>query len=132
MKQLKLCRFHDGLWGTFGALVAGNDFTWSTLERNWEDNKHDTSCILLGTYICKRVNSPKFGNTFEITGVPNRSEILIHKGNYMHDSHGCLLIATGYGWLNQQMGITGSGDAFTQFLTYLKDEQEFELEIRRI
>lgn len=119
----------DGPNGTPGALIAKNDFIWTTMERNWENNAQDISCIPPGKYTCVRINSPKFGNTFEVTGVPNRTAILLHKGNFMSDSHGCIVIGTGYAQINSQLGISGSGDAFMQFLNYFKDEQSFELTI---
>lgn len=128
MKSLKLRRINDGPYGTHGALIAGNDFIWTTLERSWEDNKPDISCIPQGKYLCARVNSPKFGSTFEVTAVDGRFAILFHKGNLANpDSHGCILLGTGYAQFNAQLGISGSGDAFKQFLDYFKDDESFEL-----
>ena len=66
---------------------------WS-LELPWKDNKKRVSCIPEGEYIGKRNESVKHGDSIWIQDVPNRSEILIHKGNYYTDILGCILIGS--------------------------------------
>lgn len=69
-----------------------------TLERpnlhNQRDDKttpeNDSSCIPEGRYICKRYSSPKHPDTWEITGVPNRSKILLHPANTIDQLLGCI------------------------------------------
>lgn len=130
MKELTLKRLLDNKYGTFGALFDVDTFLITTLERSWEDNKTDVSCIPPGRYLCMRTQSPKFGDTFEVTGVNGRSSILLHKGNYaLSDSHGCILLGSGFAMLNNQLAISQSGDAFAWFHKHLDGEKEFWLNI---
>jgi Family of unknown function (DUF5675) len=61
------------------------------LELPNRDNKKQISCIPEGDYICKWILSPKFGWTYQVLDVPNRGNILIHSGNSMVETYGCLL-----------------------------------------
>ncbi len=84
-----------------------------TLEHRWRDNKPNVSCIPAGTY--KFVphgwepNSPKkFKRVWRLEGVPGREAILIHAGNTVHDTQGCILAgqaATGAFVGNSQKAI---------------------------
>lgn len=79
---------------TFGVL-QGDDFPFClTLELPWLDNQVDKSCVPAGTYHCIPHNTPKHPNTWELTGVPGRSDILIHTGNSPDDSEGCILVGS--------------------------------------
>ena len=63
-----------------------------TLERPWVFNERKVSCIPSGTYLVKRHLSPKFGQCFKIQDVKGRSDILIHSGNVVNDTLGCVLV----------------------------------------
>ena len=63
-----------------------------TLELPWKDNKRRVSCIPEGEYEVIKHRSPKFKNSFWIQDVPDRSEILIHAGNYYTQILGCILV----------------------------------------
>ena len=63
-----------------------------TLERPWIFNERKVSCIPTGTYLVKRHISPKFGQCFKIQDVKGRSDILIHSGNVVADTLGCVLV----------------------------------------
>ncbi len=130
MKTLTLIRVAYHSDGTFGVLKDGNTPFALTCEREWRDNKSQESCIPCGSYPCKRVNSPKFGDTFEVTCVPGRSSILFHSGNVEDDSRGCILVGEQYGELNGKVAVLSSKAGFTEFLSRLKDVNEFYLVIR--
>ncbi len=98
-----------------------------TLERKWVDNKVGESCILSGAYICQRVNSPKFGETFEVKNVPNRTAILFHKGNIMDDSHGCIILGEQFEPLEGKNAVISSGKAFIEFIQRTQGINEFDL-----
>src|SRR3990167_5366010 len=97
MEILTIKSFQSTSEGTFGVIFYNNNkgelipFAL-TMERKWANNESGKSCIPRGEYICKRIISPKFGNTFEVMNVMKRSEILFHQGNLDDDSHGCILI----------------------------------------
>ena len=89
---LKRLDYTDG--GTLGKIMAGGYFVCYCVERPWRDNKRNISCIPPGTYPLEWQNSPKFGYRLHIEEVPGRSHILIHPGNRITDSEGCILPAT--------------------------------------
>ncbi|NLL66618.1 MAG: hypothetical protein GX236_02810 [Clostridiaceae bacterium] len=62
-----------------------------TLELPWRDNAKNISRIPEGVYKVRKRYSQRFGNHFEVLGVPDRTLILIHKGNFPEDTDGCIL-----------------------------------------
>ena len=129
VKQLTLRRVETGTQGTFGVLTTGGLPFALTLEREWLGNKTSVSCIPEGEYLCKRVKSPRFRNTFEVTDVEGRTHILFHKGNLDDDSHGCILLGEKFGMLNANAGILESKQGFNEFMLLLEEEDEFSLNI---
>ena len=125
--ELKLKRVAENEDATFGVLVNGDTPFAVTLEPSWEDNKKGISCIPSGPYSCKRVKSPKFGDTFEILDVEGRTHILFHKGNSERNTQGCVLIAEEFGRLNGKAAVLASGRGFTEFMSILKEVDEFDL-----
>lgn len=99
MKEVVLAREPSTDEGTFGTMAVDGKVFFS-LELPWRDNRRRRSCIPTGGYVCKLVRSPRFGQAFTVTGVPGRSAILIHPGNFGGDvekgwqSHveGCILL----------------------------------------
>ena len=127
MKTLTIRRPVTGIQGTFGMIVH-NDLPFAlTLERQWLNNRSGISCIPAGTYKCKRVNSPKFGNTFEVTNVPGRSHILFHKGNIDDDSHGCIILGEQFGDIGGSSGVLSSKQGYNEMMGIMKDEDGFRL-----
>jgi hypothetical protein len=53
-----------------------------TLELPYLENHKNISCIPPGEYKCERITSVKFGLCFLVNDVKDRSNILIHIGNY--------------------------------------------------
>lgn len=70
--------------------------TFHTLELPWKNNERQVSCIPEGTYKVNPHTSPKFGKCFWLQDVPNRSEILIHTGNFTREILGCILPGTAH------------------------------------
>ena len=128
MKKVKLVRTVATSEGTKGRLyVPGIAVAYHTMENPWLQNKRKDSCIPLGTYICRPVDSPRFGKTIEVTNVPDRSHILFHAGNSPDDTDGCILIGMN-GSPSNTMWIGSSKPAVAEFLSLLGKET-FELEI---
>ena len=130
MPDLTLTRVARTSKATFGVLkfTHGDPFA-VTLERPWLDNKVKQSCIPEGKYECKRVNSPKFGDTFEITGVKGRSAILFHAGNVPEHSLGCVLVGERFDPINGQNGLSASKEGFVEFLSHQKGVDTFTLTV---
>lgn len=129
MKELTLVRLRENEWGTQGVLLDEVKPLCTTLERPWLNNQTNVSCIPAGEYYPVRGVFPKHGETFEIP-VSGRVAILIHKGNLVTDSNGCILVGTGYGWINRQLAVIDSGTAFSDLFKYLSGINEFKLIIK--
>lgn len=128
--KVTIQRTHLRVDGTFGVLDINGLPICVTLERVWADNKKGESCIPAGCYVARRVLSPKFGNTFEITGVNGRDAILFHWGNIDLDSHGCVLLGESFHiWNAGQCSIASSKVAFAEFMQRLGKTKEFDVEI---
>lgn len=114
--------------GTLGKLTIGNEVFW-TAERPWRNNQQEVSCIPNGSYTCKAYTSKRFGETFEVTDVENRTYILFHVGNFPEkDSHGCILL--GERLMDNQVAVSSSKIAVNRFRETLKDVKSFEIEIK--
>lgn len=100
-----------------------------TMEPPWRDNQPDVSCIPADDYFCARIISPHFGETFEITGVPNRAHILLHKLNEVNETKGCVGIGEEFGGTYEAPLIVGSARGFGEFLRLLEGRQSFLLRI---
>ena len=122
--------------------VADDIPRFVTLEREFDNGSNRKSvtlpngvvkpgaCIPAGLYLCKRVISPRFGDTFEVWGVPGRSKILWHWGNIADDSHGCILVGNEFEPSRGQTdAILSSKDAFEEFMRLQRDVMSFQLSI---
>ena len=132
MNAFILKRIAANVDGTFGVLIDGEVPFAVTLEREWLGNQPEVSCIPVGVYTCKRVASPRFGDTFEVTGVPGRSHILFHSGNTEDDSKGCILVAEQFGSINGKTAVQVSREGFAEFLARLNGADEFVVEIKEV
>lgn len=88
----KLIRIHSDLYSTRGVLKLGRHVISYTLELPWRSNHRNVSCIPEGSYTVIKANSPRFGECFYFRDVPGRSGILIHVGNSLADTRGCILV----------------------------------------
>jgi hypothetical protein len=132
MADLILQRVGGGKNLTQGVLkTASDDIAFAvTLELPWRDNQRQISRIPAGKYLCKRVNSPKFGNTFEITGVKGRGDILFHGGNTADNTLGCVLVGHGFDNVGNKPGIVQSQKEFKEFLALQAKVNEFWLTVK--
>ena len=129
MKHLKLIRVAYIADGTFGVLFDEEIPFCLTVEREWLDNQRNISCIPTGYYLCERVQSRAFGDTFTVRRVPGRKLIRFHKGNIEDDSHGCIVLGEEYGRYKGKVAVASSGRAFGEFKHRLKGVNKFYLDI---
>lgn len=139
----QLIRDTTGPDGTFGKFKnADTQSIWESVELEWNDNKPDISCIPPGIYPVEWRNHPKHGWCYEVLGVPNRTSILIHSGNFAgqtasgekSDFLGCIglgedrakIIPPGYA--NPQEAVELSRQAISEFEAEMK-QQPFKLVI---
>jgi len=117
MKSLHIHRFAEVPDGIIGRSSEG----WFTLENDLKD-------IPAMVYRCKRdyYHAGDY-ETFEVTNVPGRSRILIHKGNVEDDSAGCILLGKTLGVYKNKIAVLNSGKAFREFMHWASDVDEFNL-----
>lgn len=90
--------------GMYGMLFFGSVPLCLTLERHWLDNRRNISAIPPGTYECIKYSGSKFKDVFLVKDVPDRSGILIHAGNTLADTEGCILVGDSF----SQNGVANS------------------------
>ena len=81
---------------TLGELSLNGVRICDTLENPWLDNIRNISCIPEGEYNV-RLRYPRESGTRDylhllIEDVPNRSYVLVHIGNFVHQTQGCVLV----------------------------------------
>lgn len=114
--------------GIFGLIIDANgDLLCYTLEHAYDKLPK----LPQGIYECVRGEHKLKGmlvpfETFEVTKVPGHTGILVHCGNYDHDSSGCILVGTA---IEKNM-ITESRKAFAKFLALQQDVSSFILTVK--
>jgi hypothetical protein len=124
--------------GTFGTLsIPGTNFSCCTGELPWRGNAANTSSIPAGTYRVTWGPSAAFGECYHLEGVPGRSHILIHAGNYcgdreagwMSDVKGCIILGRKVGFFGSpQKMVNGSRATLRDFVEEM-GKAPFELTI---
>jgi hypothetical protein len=121
---------------TIGTLYLLDNYSavidsWFTLELPDLNNQRRISRIPEGIYKCKKHISPRFGQCLWLQDVPNRSEILIHRGNYHTDILGCILIGTDIKDINNDgyKDVVNSRNAIKYLMSYLEDVNGIMIEI---
>lgn len=135
---LRLDRIGSTPWGTLGRLELPGGAAFVTLEQPWRNNAKGESCIPAGVYPMEMRQSPmvyrtsakQFARGWEIRGVPNRSLIMVHPGNWMDDSNGCILVGRQFDVIKGKPGITSSRAAFTDMMGRLSMRDDWRIEIR--
>lgn len=107
--------------GTFGILSLNGMPLCVTCEDPWNDNKPQISCIPPGKYACGKFNGARFKNVWEVRSVPGRSAILIHAGNTMEDTQGCILVGESFGTLNGLPSVKNSAATLAMLRAKLPD-----------
>lgn len=99
MKRLTINRIYQNddktLSHSFLTKKQGNVVTklmeFKGIELPWNDNQRNISCIPADIYTGQAIQRGSNGDyAIHIKDVPNRSEILIHKANFVRDLLGCL------------------------------------------
>lgn len=114
----------------FGFLVFGGNL-FRTLECPWLDNKPNVSCIPPGRYTVTwlpRSYSGKYRRVWHLHNVEGRSGILIHNGNLVDHTKGCILLGNKHGVLAGKPAVLASRTAM-RYLADLTGEDGFNLNI---
>ena len=118
---------------TRGVLVFPSA-VFHTLELPWRDNERAVSCIPVGTYESVYLPlsaSGKYRATYHLQQVDGRSGILIHNGNIVEHTDGCILLGLAKGYLGGEPAVLQSRKAMLK-LNQIMNKQNFILEIRDI
>ncbi len=105
--------------------VTFSDFQCWFLELPWLDNAPNISCIPEGQYVVRKRLSPGKGVIVpQYIGVPDRSFIQIHVGNYTRQILGCQLPGDGIKWVDGDTipDVTNSSATFKKLMSLLPDE----------
>lgn len=111
-------------------MINFNQFRCFTLELPWHNNHSNVSCIPVGLYECEKAKSPSKGNCISIKNVVDRSNILIHVGNYTSDILGCVLVGDSLRDINGDgiPDVTNSKITFDKLMSALP--AKFLLEVK--
>jgi hypothetical protein len=100
-ETLELERHPSESYGTFGVLLRNGAQIAVTCEPV-------VPAIPLGTYLCQPHNGPKFQNVWEVCDVPGHTGILIHNGNTIKDTEGCVLVGSTFGRIDGMDAVIDS------------------------
>ena len=133
-KYITIVRCSKERYSTIG-LLLGFGLPFPTLELPWRDNLPQVSCIPAGGYDCKvrpcsQGISAGLGLAIEVTGVPGRSDILIHVGNTPKNIKGCVLVGERFGDdINYGTIVVSSRVAYRRIMKDVKEGDEYFLTV---
>lgn len=128
MTQIVLNRLEENDYQTIGELIVYTKneevFRCKTLELPWKNNQQDVSRIPANHYEAVKRESPQFGMSLWIRNVPNRTWILIHRGNYFKDTLGCILVGDSFYDIDGDghLDVRNSASTMTKLLLACDDE----------
>ena len=141
--EVKLVRHTTGDMGTFGTLYIDDEAFCVTGELPYDSdydgvtNESRRECIPTGVYHCRYRHASESASFsydhYILEDVPDRSYILIHKGNfcgaepqYRSDVAGCIILGTHVATIQGQTAVISSSIAFNKFMDYMGGE-DFDL-----
>ena len=107
-------------------------FECKTLELNFKNNDRDVSSLPTGFYQMVFEYSPAFKmNLWELKGVPNRSEIKVHFGNYHKEFQGCIGVGSELVNLNGDnlLDLTNSRNTLERFHAAMGDSKSTTIRV---
>lgn len=129
MREIRLVRIAESDAATFGTLFINNTPQFVTLELPWRDNKREVSRIPPGEYVCSKVFSPKYGETFLFEDVPGRDGVLFHSGAYVEHTKGCPLLGLEFHNHTGAMMIENGFEAMRRFRQLLKTDSKITCKV---
>lgn len=115
-----------------GTLMTPAGQVLASIERPWLNNASNVSCIPEGQYLAKwlpRSGSGRYKRVWHVQDVPGRTGILIHVGNFVKDSLGCILPGITHGQASGRHAVWSSGRALNKLRRELAG-QDFILVVR--
>lgn len=129
--EIHRTHLHDRTLGT-GTVMDNfgiRQFQFVTLELPNLGNQRRISCIPEGVYKYIKHESPTFGSTLWVQDVPERSEILVHHGNFTKDTLGCILCGRSFYDIDgdSTTDVTNSRKTLERLLELVPDEGTIKL-----
>ncbi|GAB1141539.1 MAG: hypothetical protein WStaBPW_38650 [Shewanella algae] len=124
--------------GAFGELFHEGQRLCVTVEREWQNNQPNVSCIPAGVYTLRHHNSPSKGHCLALEapslgvtlfGPSQRTHCLVHIANWPLQLEGC--IAPGTAFHPEKWGVINSEKALNALLAFLPIGIEHRLLIER-
>lgn len=112
--------------GTYGVFCYSGCIVCYSFELPWLSNVRNSSCIPVDTYPVRKFFHSKFGSVFAVDSVRDRSSILIHAGNTVKDTRGCILPGLDV----TRDGVLRSREAMSRL--YLELPDVFDLTIKEV
>lgn len=133
--NVRLLRVEENYrFGTFGLWLIDARAFCVTLEPADLENRSFVSSIPAQQYMCERYSSAKYPDTFQIMNVPDRDLCLLHPGNIIKHTEGCILLAQHFGKLNlggvEERAVLNSGRTFRTFMNLMHGIDSFHLTIK--
>lgn len=114
---------------TIGRLWC-RDFQCYTLELPWMYNEVNISCVPEGVYEYeKRISPGKKYEVIELKGVPGRTYIQVHAGNYTRQILGCVLVGNAILYLDRDSipDVANSMNTLSKLLKIAPDTGTIEV-----
>jgi len=105
-------------------------FSTVCLERGWQNNERNVSCLPKGSYPLVLEHSNRFGkDLWEIKESEPRTECKFHSASFWHDLNGCISLGVRYKHIDTDDYLDLSYSKFTmdRFHSVLKDFDKVEL-----
>ena len=128
MNEAILTRIESTDTHTMGILEFGS-IKLFTMEPPWLNNEACISCIPVGVYPCILRQSPRYGWKYWLQNTEPRTYVLIHGGNLVKHTMGCILPGLRKGLINGQPAVLTSKAAVSRLQDYFEN-QPFKLEIK--
>lgn len=108
-------------------MLKADGFECFVLERSWNANQANISCIPSGSYQVEPFSGRRFKDVAIVKDVPNRSFILFHAANRPTELQGCIAPGVSFGFEDDAPRVNNSRFALQQLFETVG--REFELEI---
>ncbi len=133
---ITLLRVEQTPAATFGVIIGAGRLICLTLELPWRDNQKDVSCVPVRVYRLMRRDlwkrSKRYGHTYQLANVPDRTGVLIHPANSVDELEGCIAPGLHLGEFRNQRCLLKSAPAFGLVKQYLGGAPEAYLSITRL
>lgn len=123
---------------TIGKLTLPDGWSCYVMENPWLNNQKGESCIPEGLYtlgkrtspIVQRTSRGQYEQGWEVRDVTGRSFIMIHPGNWVSNTDGCLLPGRAIAFTGDRgLMVTSSIDTFRELMEKLDERESWQIQV---